>query len=249
MTDARLQAEILETRAELQRLKDSMSVGTPTVHKDMSLVTLIPKWTGSDSAVTLEEFLVSVESAARIGQWQDNDKREIAALKLGGAAKLFYQGCRELHEIDATWQVFKSAFRRRYEDVHTDQFHFTRLQTARQAKGESPKEFADRCRGLAQKVMAKTDDPLAQRVHRENAERMLLASFVSGLTGTPGRQVRYANPQTIDEALKIALSVQEAEKQERFNESLMNRYAYRPDLPAPHAPEVGSSDLQLMHVR
>jgi tRNA A37 N6-isopentenylltransferase MiaA len=105
-------------------------------------------------------------------------------------------------------------FSHRYEDVHTDQFHYTRLQTATQGK-----EFADRCKGLAQ-VMVKTDDPLAQRVHREKAERMVLASFVSGLTGTPGRHVRYANSQTLVQALKIALSIQEAKKQERFNEFL-----------------------------
>jgi len=224
MAEAKLHTDLLEARAELQRLRDSMSVGAPTIHKDMSLVTLIPKWTGSDSAVTLEEFLASVESAARIGRWVDSDMREIATLKLAGSAKVFYQGCNELHENDATWETFKSAFRRRYEDVHTDQFHFTRLQTARQAKGESPQEFADRCRGLAQKVMARTNDPQAQRVHRENADRMLLASFVSGLTGTPGRQVRYANPQTLEQALKIALSVQEAEKQERFNESFYTKF-------------------------
>jgi hypothetical protein len=67
--------------------------------------------------------------------------------------------------------------------------------------------------------MSKTNDPLAQRVNRENAERMLLSAFTSGLTSTPGGMVRYSNQQSLEEALKIALSVQEAEKQERFNES------------------------------
>jgi len=46
---------------------------------------------------------------------------------------------------------------------------------------------------------------------------MLLASFKSGLFGTPGREVRFSNPQTLTEMLKIALSVQEAEKKEKFN--------------------------------
>ena len=59
-----------------------------------------------------------------------------------------------------------------------------RLQTARQKKNDSPQQFADRCRGLSQKIVCKTSDPVAQRIHRENAERMLLASFVSGLDGT-----------------------------------------------------------------
>jgi len=94
---------------------------------------------------------------------------------------LFYQGCTELYAESTTWQSFKNAFRRRYEDVHTDQYNFTKLQTTRQKKGESPQEFVGRFRGLAQKILCKTDDPVAQLIYQENAERMLLASFVSGL--------------------------------------------------------------------
>lgn len=224
MAEGRWQAELLEMRNELLRLKESIAQGTPTLHKDLSLVALIPKWSGSDSTVPLEEFLSGIEAAARIGKWQDADKREIAALKLTDSAKLFYQGCTALHEKDATWQSFKEAFRRRYEDVHTDQYHFTKLQTAKQGKKETPQEFADRCKGLAQKIICKADDPSAQRVHRDLTERMLLASFISGLEGVPGRQVRYANPQTLSEALRIALSVQEAEKHEKFNETFYTRF-------------------------
>ena len=88
------------------------------------------------------------------------------------------------------------------------------LQTARQKKHESPQQFAGRCRALSQKVKRKTSDPAA---HRENAERMLLASFVAGLTGTPRKQVRYASPRDIGQTLSTALAVREAEKQERFN--------------------------------
>jgi len=43
---------------------------------------------------------------------------------------------------------------------------------------------------------------------------MLLASYVAGLIGVIGRQVRYLNPQPIQQAVQFALSVQEAEKQE-----------------------------------
>jgi len=74
MAEARLQAEVLETKAEVQRLRESiasMAVGTPIVHKDLSLVTLVPKWSGSDSSVTLEEFLSGIESAAKIGHFSD----------------------------------------------------------------------------------------------------------------------------------------------------------------------------------
>jgi len=48
------------------------------LHKDLSLITLVPKWTGSDSVVTLEEFISSIESSARLGRWQEKDQVEIA---------------------------------------------------------------------------------------------------------------------------------------------------------------------------
>jgi hypothetical protein len=49
-----------------------------------------------------------------------------------------------------------------------------------QGRNETPQEFADRCRSLSQKIICKVDGPLAQGIHRENTERMLLASFIAG---------------------------------------------------------------------
>jgi len=94
----------------------------------------------------------------------------------------------------------------------------------RQRKGESPREFADRCRTLANKVMCKVNDLVAQRIHRENADRMMLASFVAGLKGVVGTQVRYAAPRKFWQAISLALCVEEAEKQEKFNETFYTRF-------------------------
>ena len=87
---------------------------------------------------------------------------------------------------------------------------------ARQGKDETAQEFADRCRSLAQRTLPQVEDPALQKLYCEQAGRMLLASFKSGLTGTPGRQVRYAILKSIDEALKIAIT---EELQERRNDT------------------------------
>ena len=71
---------------------------------------------------------------------------------------------------------------------------------------------------LAQKVMRRDGDPVAQRIHRENAERMCLASFVAGLIGNTGRLVRFSNPQDMSQALATAQAVTEAERQEKKTE-------------------------------
>ena len=143
-------------------------------------------------------------------------------LEFTDAARLFYNGCPELHEKDVSWQMFKGVFSQRFRDTHRPA-SFYAVTNRQTEKNESPQQSADRCRALSQKVTCKTGDPVAQRIHRENAERLLLASFVTGLTGAPGKQVMYTSPRHIQQALSIALSVQEAEKQERFNECFYAR--------------------------
>ena len=134
MTEARLQAELAESKMEIQRLRERMSIAMPTVHKDLSLIFLVPKWSGLESGVPLEELFSSSEGSALIGHWEQSDKIRIAALKLTGAAKLFYNGCPELHAEDVTWSGFKSALTQRFRDTHSDQVHFMQLQTARQKR-------------------------------------------------------------------------------------------------------------------
>ena len=45
----------------------------------------------------------------------------------------------------------------------------------------------------------------------EIADRTLLARFVAGLAEEAGRQTGFSNPQSLDQAMKIAVTVQEAE--------------------------------------
>ena len=91
--ESRLQAELNELKLEISRLRERLSLGTPTVHKDLSPISLIPKWSGSETAIPLEDFIDNIESAARIGRWQEKDNFDIAVLKLTDSAKLLYQGC------------------------------------------------------------------------------------------------------------------------------------------------------------
>jgi hypothetical protein len=124
-------------------------MGTPTVENDFSLISFVPKWSGLESAVPLEEFFGSIESSAQIGRLDEIDEMRITTLRLIDAAKIFYNGCTELHEENVNWKDFKSAFRRRFRDVHSYQYYFMKLQTASQGRNKSPQKFGDRCRGLA----------------------------------------------------------------------------------------------------
>jgi len=79
-----------------------MSSVMHTVHKDMSLISLVPKWSGAVNASPLEEFLASTDRVVLIGRWQDVDCFNIAILRLADPAKALYNTCTELHTKDAS---------------------------------------------------------------------------------------------------------------------------------------------------
>jgi hypothetical protein len=103
MLHSSLQAQLAKSKAELARLKDRLSTVTPTVHKDLSLISLVPRWSDAESAIPLEEFLENIESAAKLGRWQCLYCLRIKAVKLADLARSFYNTCLELHAEGATW--------------------------------------------------------------------------------------------------------------------------------------------------
>jgi hypothetical protein len=66
MAEGKLQVELDQARQEVLRLRERLTTALPTVHKDMSLLSLVPNWSGAKATVPLEEFLASVECAAKI---------------------------------------------------------------------------------------------------------------------------------------------------------------------------------------
>jgi hypothetical protein len=62
-------------------------------------------------------------------------------------------------------------------------------------------------------------DAAVQRAHNEEADRRLLAAYTTGLAGTAGREVRLRAPSTTEDALRIAITVEQVEIQERKNNS------------------------------
>jgi hypothetical protein len=153
--------------------------------KDLSLISLIPKWSGTDKAISIHEFFDAVESTARTGNWRDSDKIIITVLKLTEVAKAFYASSVHLLRAEVTREALKAKFLHGFRDVRPEQFHYVQLQTARQGKDESPQNFADRVRALALKTVPKVQDPQLQKFHYDQAGRMLLSTYIAGLIGNP----------------------------------------------------------------
>ena len=64
-------------------LEGTYFIGNPDSPQEPLLITLVPKWTCSEAAVTLMELISSIEIAVRIGLWEAADKVEIAIFQTG----------------------------------------------------------------------------------------------------------------------------------------------------------------------
>jgi len=158
-----------------------------------------------------------VESSAIIGNWNDFDKIQITILKSTKVAKAFYSSNPQLHSTIISWENFKAKLLHRFRDVRSDQYHFMQFQSATQQKDEAPREFLDRFHSLAMKTVPKVEDSLLQKFHYDQAQRMLLSTFIAGLSGNPEKWARFQMPATVDRALQIAITVFEAEAEEKRN--------------------------------
>jgi hypothetical protein len=141
-----------------------------------------------------------------MGRLTTKDKVHLVKLKLRGVAKMFYSAQPELKADDVTYAALRTAFINRFKDKHTDQYHYTRVQTASQEKGESPEMFLDRLRKLCQRTVRNSDNAIEQAVINQEADRRLLAAFMNGLIGAPGKHVRLQMPENVDKALHMAIN-------------------------------------------
>jgi hypothetical protein len=112
---------------EVQTLQNKLQ----TTSKNLSLVSLVPKWAGTAQSSPIHQFLEIVESTARLGNWSGEDMVRVATLKLTDTTRNFFNATPALHDASVSWEAFKTALQHSFRDPRTDQFHYTQLQQAK----------------------------------------------------------------------------------------------------------------------
>jgi len=166
--------------------------------------------------MSVTDFFKSIDEAAEMGRLIAKDKVHLVKLKLRGVAKLFYSAQPELKADDVTYAALRTSFINKFKDKHTVQYHYTRVQTASQGKRQSPEMFLDRLRKLCQRTVRTSDNAAEQTVINQETDRRLLAAFMSGQIGAPGKHVRLQMPENIDRTLHMAIITTNAEKEEKM---------------------------------
>jgi hypothetical protein len=75
--------------------------------------------------------------------------------------------------------------------------------------------FSDLLRKLCQRTIQRSENAIEQAVINQEADMRLLAAFINGLIGAPGKHVRLKMPGNIDGALNMAIVATNAEREEK----------------------------------
>jgi hypothetical protein len=184
--------------------------------KDVSLVARIKEWTGESKGKSVYEFLAQVETLAKVSGWTSQDKALITKAKLQGLALQYLNGREELVHDRCTYETLKQALVERFSDKLPNQYYYTRLQDAVQGRDESAEEFSDRCRKMCQRTARKVHDEETQKIINEEAEHRLLTAYIHGLKGIVGQQVQFQMPGIMEQAVRLAITVENAEKHKQL---------------------------------
>jgi hypothetical protein len=211
-----LQAQMEELCDQLETLR--IGEAPRGQSKDVSLVAGISEWTGKSKGRSVQEFLTQVETLAKVSGWTSRDKALIVKAKLQGLALQFLNGREELGRDGYSYEVLRQALIERFSDKLPDQYYCTRLQDMVQGKDESAEEFSGRCRKMCLRTIRKVNDEETQRIINEEAERKLLTAYVHGLRGIVGTQGQFQMPSTMEQAVRLAVTVENVEKHRQLTD-------------------------------
>jgi len=128
---------------------------------------------------------------------------------------MFYLAQPQLRADDITYEEFWAVLVNWFKDKHTDHYRYARVQNTSQERNVSTEVFLARLRKLCQRTICSSDNPVEQAVINQEVDRRLLAVFVNGLIGAPGKQVRLQMPETIEKALNMAVIATNAKREEK----------------------------------
>lgn len=232
-----LDEERLRMEGELTTLRTMVGTDGPSLaserestghsgRREMGLQALIKPWSGETGAPPAKDFLNEIEMVAESGAWTDHDKRLICKLKTTGAAAVFVSSHPIFSAAVSSFEDYKRAILERFQDHRTPEQNLLALNSVSQRRGEGVREFADRCRQLGEFATSHSGSGEQKQWERNFMERVVLAAFIQGLAGEPGRQLRFHPPTGLAEAVKRAHLVEEAESGPGIARSTLERGIY-----------------------
>lgn len=181
----------------------------------------------------VSNFLQAIEHAASIGNWSEEQKYQIAIMKLKNEALESFNTSSGVK----TWEALKSLLTRRFQNLEPRSIIRRKLNVAAQRPGEDPVSFSERVKVLMLQINPKLEEIEGEAYEREMEH--LTDRFVDGLRPTLRRTVLSRQPDSWYKAVEIAqleYQLEEMDKNKSFRIDMVQEGA-RPAQPARPQPQ------------
>ncbi|KAL0281295.1 UNVERIFIED_CONTAM: hypothetical protein PYX00_002326 [Menopon gallinae] len=205
-----LQAIIEQCQEGLNRIREALvrwkknDKGSKSMAYKPELMYAVPAYTGTDTEISPEDFINSVEQFGIIGAWPDDIKITIVKAKLAGRALRKFKQSQELQETDR-WPEFKKRFLEEYRPPTTIAQARADLAGCTQRAGETVEDYEEKFIKLAGKTFRTSIDPVVAKILKDIYKQDKLMYFINGLRTEIKQTVHMLRPKTYQEALNLAI--------------------------------------------
>lgn len=176
---------------------------TPKMAINFSAAQAIQMYTSTDSRITPEDFLRSVEVNADVEGWNEEIKIKIAKSRLMGRALRKIQESIELNNA-ASWAEFKILFIKRFRAKKPIAQAKSDMVNCSQKPTESVDEFEDRFSTIARQAFEESNDPventLREKMHADDKR----IYFINGLKPSLRQALHIKTPNSYEKAIEMA---------------------------------------------
>jgi Zinc knuckle len=178
-------------------------------------VDLVPTFSGSDTSVSIADFIDYIESAAGIASWNDAQQLGVARIKLTGQAKAYVKSHPEIKALQV-WEEFKGALIRKYQPSQPGVYADYHFRSSMQEPDETIDDFATRLRERGEATVVPPRTP-EEKVYSDLVlDKDLLNYFLNGIRHSLKPFVFTHKPTTFAAAVLIA-------KDEEHNAKMLSK--------------------------
>lgn len=172
--------------------------------RDLGLQNMIKPWTGAPGSPPIGQFFKKLEKIGAMGNWTEEDHIIIAEQKLGGMVEKFLESKPELVGAGASYESFKTAVTKRFQDPREREKLEGELCEAKQGAAEPAKNFADRVRSIGARLISSIVEEEERGILTKHIEGRVLAAFLRGLRPDTAKFIQALGPSTLQEAISRA---------------------------------------------
>jgi hypothetical protein len=92
---------------------------------------------------------------------------------------------------------------------------------------------------MCQRTIRRVQDEEKQRIINEEVERRLLAAYIHGLKVVIGQQVQFQMPSTMEQAVRLAVTIENVERLRQMKEGPRKIFTTRPEIRCYQCGEIG----------